>query len=115
MNLGVEHWRLILSLVHFVWAALLTIYVWVANRQRVTADRLKRLEDETEEKLNRHSIRLSCLETDIKHLPDQKAINRLSERMDTLNGTLNQFGGRLEGINRAVDLMNDFLINQGKK
>jgi hypothetical protein len=41
-------------------------------------------------------------------LPSQKSI-------DTLNQNISELKGRFDGVNRAVDLINQFLIEQGGK
>ena len=90
---------------------LATVAVWVygllATRHRVTLKRIEALEKHTDEKLVGHDIRLSCLEGDIKHIPSQADISELK-------GSMQGIAGRLEGINRAVDLMNAYLINKEK-
>ena len=54
------------------------------------------------------------IRTKLDHMPNHQDIKELSTRIDQLHGSLSEFNGRLKGINRAVDLMNEFLINQGK-
>jgi len=55
------------------------------------------------------------LHLEVSKLPDRKEVKELSDSMQTLAGQLGNLGGRMDGINRAVDLMNEFLIEQGGK
>lgn len=100
-----------LSAAKFVWGVGLTIYVYFSNRRKA----LKKVQKETDDKIAALDARTACIEQDIKHMPSQKDIQDLSSRMDLLNGTLANLEGRLGGINRAVDLMNEFLINRGNR
>lgn len=57
--------------------------------------------------------RLAKLETDVKHPPSCTYHPRLEERMSAAVGKLENMNGKLDGLNRAVDLMNEYLINRG--
>ena len=56
-----------------------------------------------------------ALDLKMQHMPTHHDIKELSGRIDLLHGTMSELNGRLSGINRAVDLINEFLINQGGK
>ena len=121
MTLTAETGTLALSIAKFAWGVGLTVYVFFTNRRKATIDRISAIKNETAEtlgeqkkSLEEQGARISCIETDLKHMPSQADIQDLSKRMDKLNGTLNNLEGRLGGINRAVDLMHEFLINRGK-
>jgi hypothetical protein len=81
-----------------------TVYTWWTNREKVTNKRFKEAED-----------RILQLESDVKHPPACAYHPRLEERMDQAVGKLERMDGKIDGLSRAVDLMNEFLINQGGK
>jgi hypothetical protein len=81
-----------------------TVYTWWTNREKVTNKRFKAAED-----------RILKLESGVKHPPACTYHPRLAERMDAAVGKLERMDGKLDGLNRAVDLINEFLINQGGK
>mgnify|MGYP001064062218 CR=1 FL=1 len=114
------------------------IYTWWVNRAKVTEKRFRALEDEVktrvtaialaelEEKRNTncaaHGRRLADNEqavarvgTELRHMPSRAELSRLADGMTQLSEKLGKVEGRLDGINRAADLMNEFLINQGGK
>ena len=53
------------------------------------------------------------LQLKIEHVPTHQDIKELSERITTLHGTLSELNGRLGGINRAVDLLNEYHLKPG--
>ena len=106
-----DEWKFYLDLLQFLGTIALGIYVWFSNRQRVTTGRIETLSNETKKELIDHELRIVSLESDMKHMPTNGDIKGLSERMDALNQSLSTAAGRLEGINRAVDLINEHLIN----
>ena len=75
------------------------VYVKRAVSNRRTEERITKLETEISERLNRHEERTTTLEADYKHLPNQKDLA-------DLNANISELSGRLKGINRAVDLLN---------
>ena len=82
----------------------LGVYSWWTNRARVTNDRFKE-----------HNDRLIKLEQSVENAPTSKQYNELRGCMGTLSGELKKTEGKLDGINRVVDLINEFLIKQGGK
>lgn len=125
-----------LNVGHLVITAAIGVYVWWANREKVTAGKFARLEKqvgeritrgeleefktEQKERLGRHrkemvdmANRLIRIESDICHLPGQQAIENLGNRITALHGSLSEFSGKLQGVHRAVDLINQFLIEKG--
>lgn len=62
----------------------------------------------------KHEQRIKDVESDVAKLPDKTDVKDLSNKIEILTGNLGTFSGRLEGINRAVDLLNEHHINGGK-
>jgi hypothetical protein len=65
--------------------------------------------------LTQLEINATKFRSELQNLPTQNQIDDLQKGMADLVGSLSKTQGRLEGINRAVDLINEFLINQGGK
>ncbi len=107
-------------------------------RKKATAKRFKQMEGTLADKVSRqemdkalvgheakcHSHRrqtgaleaaLGKLQTDVGHLPSRHEIQGLNDSITSLGKEMGKLEGRLDGINRAVDLVNEFLINQGGK
>ena len=58
---------------------------------------------------------LRRLHEEIAHLPGRNEIQELDKTMRALGEKIGNLDGRMSGVNRAVDLMNQFLIEQGGK
>jgi hypothetical protein len=58
---------------------------------------------------------LRRLHEEIAHLPSRSEIQELANSMRALGEKIGNLDGRMSGVNRAVDLMNQFLIEQGGK
>lgn len=88
------------------------VYVWLANRQRVTTQSIRQLEHDVDERLDDHGTRLSRLEEEVRHLPTHNDIGGVFKRIDQIHGDLKELTGAMSGLRRAVDLINDHLLNR---
>lgn len=55
------------------------------------------------------------LHEEISHLPGRQELHDLTASMRSLTDRIGNLDGRMQGVNRAVDLINQFLIEQGGK
>ncbi len=94
-------WKFWIDIVVLIVVGLNFVFTWWSNREKVTNKRFAALEERT-----------AKLET---RSPECKYHQGFEDRLDRMNGGISKIDGRLEGINRAVDLINEFLINQGGK
>jgi len=90
--------------------------------EAATAKAVAELRDEIDSGCRSHLERTSMMEiaaarlqVEIGNMPGRKQFDELNTSILSLNGELRNTQGRLEGINRAVDLINEFLINQGNR
>lgn len=103
MTINYTAWRFWFDLLQLGGTCLIGVYVWWANSKKVTTARF-----------SEHEKRLNTLEIDIKHPNCQHHLN-FEGRLDALHGDIRELTGGVNGLRRAVDLMNEFLINQGGK
>jgi len=92
------------SIVNFVVMSGVAIMAWWSGRDKITSTRFKDAED-----------RIIKLETEVKHPPACTYHAQLELRIDAVRSDTSEIKGTVKGINHAVDLMNEFLINQGGK
>jgi hypothetical protein len=108
-------------------------FVWMRTRSKsieakimnVAASSSTQLEDYRQKMATLCGQRLEKIESiasdqqniklEMAHMPSHRDIKDLSARMDMLHGGIKELSGRLSGMNRAVDLINEFLIQQGGK
>lgn len=114
------------------------LYTWWSSREKVTASRFAALEKEVAERLRKSDLAkasairdrqctdhknkieelskaYSALHIEVTRLPDRREITNLGNSMEKLSEKIGNLEGRLSGVNRAVDLINEFLIEQGGK
>ena len=94
---------------------LIGVYVWWVNRKKAMEKRFSDMRSAFDARCEVNLKRITSLEAtgvdmraQLEHMPKHSDIKELTSKISELNG-------RLSGINRAVDLINEFLIKQGGK
>jgi hypothetical protein len=114
------------------------VYTWWINREKVTAKRFAALEKDVAQRVTKADLeaivanqgapcrthlsrtigledRATRAELEIKHLPNHADLAKLSSRIEEIHADLHEIAGGVSGLRRAVDLMNEYLINNGGK
>lgn len=136
MNL--ESWKFAFQVAQALGTLAVAGYVWWSNREKVTSQRFLALEKEVAERLKKADLddaksnrdrqcsdhksetkalhhAYDNLHIEVSRLPDRREITNLDNSIKGLTHELGILDGRIGGINRVADLMNEFLINQGGK
>lgn len=108
MNYAV--WKFWLDVILILVNAGIGIYVWWSNREKVTNTRFRKLE----ERLGKVEGRVERMPVCENHARMEANDTKLMARLDDLHGDIRELAGSLKGLSRAVDLMNEHLINKGK-
>lgn len=96
-------WRFWFDLMQLGGICAIGVYSWWSNREKVTT-----------RKFREHETRIVQLENDVRH-PNCQYHLGFEARLDTLHGDIRELAGGVKGLRRAVDLMNEYLINNGGK
>lgn len=96
-------WRFWFDVLQLAGISLIGVYSWWVNREKVTTG-----------KFREHERRICQLENDVRH-PNCQYHLGFEARLDTLHGDIRELAGGVKGLRRAVDLMNEYLINNGGK
>lgn len=116
-------WRFWFDFAQLAGTLAIGVYVWWDRRKKTNETRfaslegtvsghagaIKTLADAKEKKdldCDRRLQRITDLERDVHHLPSRQELSDLSKTIGALTEKLGTLDGRLTGINRAVDLLN---------
>jgi hypothetical protein len=92
---------------------LVMIYLWRGRKTQAAAKRFHQAEECLTSRIDANERDILRVQAELKHLPTQGQFDALGTDIRTLTKSLGNVEGRLEGLNRVADLMNQFLINQG--
>lgn len=60
-------------------------------------------------------LKVERIGAEIRNLPQHRHLQEVGERISKLHGEIHEVAGSLKAVARSVDLINEFLINQGGK
>lgn len=101
-----------LDVVQFILMGAIAFYMHIVARQRVTQDKLDAHMAEVTQTLNGLGQRLARVEEAHRHSPTHGDMGALAKELGELRGDVQQMAGGLEGIRRAVDLINQHLLSR---
>lgn len=110
-HVGTNELRMLGDFLFAIIAILNFVYTWIAQRRKATQDQIAAINED----FAKLRERVSIVENDVSHLPDHKEITKLREMIGQLNKELAETLGGLNGLKRAVDIMNQHLIDQSGK
>lgn len=99
-------WRFWIMVGQMVFNISVGLYLWIIARDRVTNKRITDLESRIGKRCEAHHARTAALEITTTAMPSKGEMDALSNKIDRLNEKLARLDGRLTGVNRAVDLLN---------
>ncbi len=97
----VDSLQLFFDIFQFLLLGGIGLYSWRANRDRAQREEVDAI-----------AQRLTVIEQDIKHMPGHDHLQSLATRMEDLHRDVASISGGMEGIRRAVDLINEHLLNR---
>jgi hypothetical protein len=95
-----------LPMVILVVQGLMAWALWSLKQQFVSRTECAGCKDGNNNRVTRSENRLSELEGDVHALPARSELQTLGDKIEKLTEKLGHVDGRLTGINRAVDLLN---------
>lgn len=104
MAVDYGEWRFWVGIAQWSFNVIIAGWVWFSTRQAATNKRVDRVEKD-----------MIKIREKLEQQPNQRQFENLGKDIRSLTSELGEVKGRLNGLNRVADLMNEFLINQGGK
>jgi predicted nucleic acid-binding Zn-ribbon protein len=95
------------------------VYTWLTAGSKTNSEELKKVREKNTEELTRVNdaldlveTRLTKIEADMKHLPDEKALMELKIAVTEMKGSFGRMEESISGITRTVHRVEDYLLNK---
>ena len=89
------------------------LYLFLLNRNRVTNERINRMETHMTESIGGHGNRLTALEQDRLHAPNHADMARLYERVNSTAMAVSEMSGEMKGLNDNLRLILSRIAERG--
>lgn len=102
------------QVLQFVLTASTGFYVFMSGKNKVTNERIGKLESHIETKIDEHSERISKLESDISKSPTHQDIVKLHEKFSELSSEIKGLKGEFKGASITLQLIQQTLMDERK-
>lgn len=121
-----EFWKFWIAVANFVGTVVLAAYIFLTSRSRVNTTRIDKLEEHTDGRIDKleqhvhqnisdHDKRLERVEERNKHQPTHEDFKSVHEKINGVSDNVSDINGRLTGMDKNLTLIQEFLMNEGKK
>lgn len=104
-------WLALLQIMQILVTAAVGIAAWRISRGRARRAEIVSLQDE----IGGVRTRVHDVEADLRHLPKHADLQSMGERLEQVHRDLRELSGAFGGLRRAVDLMNQYLLDHRDK
>ncbi len=90
------------------------LYMYLANKNKATNERIGKLEDDIVGKIDGHGDRITRLETQADVAPNHDHLARLHGRIDEVAGIIKHLSGEFSATSKTIDLIHASLMRDKK-
>lgn len=91
------------------------IYVYMSNKDKVTNDRIGKLEDDLDKKLDGHIERIVALETKAESSLTHNDLADIHEKINKIGTDISTLSGKFTGVSNLLDTLHNYLLHGGKQ
>ncbi len=111
MHLNYDALRFWLEIIQLGATVLLGVYVWIVSRTRANKTAIDRVDRRVSELVRRVDV----IDQELRAAPTHDDLGKLYDRLNTMNGQLQQIAGHLEAMARQFALINEHLLRDNKQ
>lgn len=103
--------KVVVDVAEFLLVGAVGLYAHINTRGRVTEDAMRKEVARVDGVLKEQSAEIATVRENQRVAPTHNDIEELGRRLGELHGDIQKVDGRLEGIGRSVDLINQHLLS----
>lgn len=108
--MDIETAKFLFQIAQFVMLCVVSFYVYMSNKDKVTNDRVSELQDDIQSKHEDHGKRIAKLEEG----PTHDDLGDLHDRITDVGRSVSSLTGELVGIKTTLNLVHQYLLNSKK-
>lgn len=99
---------------HFAFDTAVALYVYLANKNKATNERIDRITKDVDERLGKHSDRLARLEEASEFMPTHNDLGSLHTRINSMSSDVSLMTGEMKVMRNTMQLIQQYLMTGGK-
>lgn len=92
-----------------------SFYVYLSNKDKVTNDRIGRMEDELDDKLDGHIERIAKLEAHAEQTPTHDDLGEIYKKISRVDTSVSALSGEFAGVRNLLNTIHHHLLSGGKQ
>lgn len=108
-----QHIALAISAANFILTWGVALYMYLANKNKVTNARINDLQEDIDEWKDDHADRIARLETHIQGAPNHAHLGGLHEKVNSVRNEVSGIAGRLDGIDASLRQLTNIIMQKG--
>lgn len=108
--MDIETIKLVVQVGQFVLTSAVGFYVYMVNKDRVTNERISKLEDGLDGRLDDHASRIARLEEAAKHAPTHADLAQIYNEMKSVRQSVDLLKGEFVATSKNIDLITQHLL-----
>lgn len=113
--MDLEFWKLALQVVNFIVVIGIGFYGHLMLKDKVTNERIKKLEDDLDDKLEGQSERIATLEERSLNTPNHADLAKVYESINDLSKTVHKLAGQVDAQGDMLRLILNRITERGMK
>lgn len=105
--------KFLLQMLEFLVVGACSVYVYIANKNRVTNERITEMETAIEDKIDGHGERIAVLETRAKQVPTHSDMGDIHEKINAVDQKVSAQGGKLDSIDAQLRQLMNRILERG--
>lgn len=110
-----QHLALAISAANFILTWGVALYMYLANKNKVTNERINTLQEDIDDKLDDHSERIARLEVGTEGAVSFGDLHGLRDKIASVDSKVSGISGRLDGIDATLRQMTGLIMGKGLK
>lgn len=104
--------KFLFQVLTFLMTAAVGVYVYMSNKDKVTNDRIGKLEEDLDNKLDGHIERIVALETKADNSLTHNDLSDIHEKINGVSNKISELSGQFSGTKNILDLIHKTLMER---
>lgn len=112
--MDLETAKLAFQVLQFLLTGGVAIYVYMSNKDKVTNDRITKMESDIDATLDKHGERIARMEEAADHAPTHDDLGRIHEKVNRTMELMGGLAGEMKALTSSVHLIHEHLLKGAK-
>lgn len=110
--MDLETFKFIISVANTLGTAGLGLYFYITKKNTVTNERIGKLQEDFDQKLDQHAERITRVEEKVANAPTHKDLGEIYDKVNEVSDCVSRLEGQFEATNSTLRIIHQFLMER---